>query len=202
MIKIEKLTKKFDEKILFENFSLEIDDGEFVILCGPSGCGKTTILNIIGSLEPFDSGSVRVDGIDVSDRKNQLNFLRTKVGFLFQNFALAESKTVKQNMEFIKKSCRTGISIDEALSKVGLEEASDKKVYTLSGGEQQRVALARLLIKKCDLVLADEPTGSLDHLNAMTVMELLKKMNEDGKTVVTVTHDERLKGFADRVIYL
>ena len=157
---------------------------------------------MIGSLEKFDSGEIIVDGIDISKRKNQHKYLSEKVGFLFQNFALIEDKTVKQNLEIIRKSNRSNVSIDEALDKVGLLETKDKKVYTLSGGEQQRIALARLIIKKCDLILCDEPTGSLDRINGERIMSILWNMNKEGKTVVLVTHDEKYKKIGGRVIDL
>lgn len=202
MIIIENINKSFGNQVIFNNFSLTIDDGEFVIISGASGKGKTTLLNIIGFLEPFDSGNVVVDGISIKDKKNQREYWAKKVGFLFQNFALIENKTVAQNLEIVKKSMRTGFTIDEALSKVGLISKKNNKVFTLSGGEQQRVALARLFLKKCDIVLADEPTGSLDRKNAETVLRLLSDLNSEGKTVLIVTHDEKIKGIGKRVIEL
>ncbi|WP_243291891.1 ATP-binding cassette domain-containing protein [Bacillus sp. FJAT-47783] len=193
MIEIKNLTKKFDDKILFSNFNLTIDDGSFVIFSGPSGCGKTTLLNMIGAIEKIDAGDIIVDGIDIKNKRNHLNYFRTKIGFLFQNFALIDGKTVKENLKLIRKDCKTELSIEEALSIVGLENKLNKKVYTLSGGEQQRVALARLMLKKCDIILADEPTGSLDKNNANIVLRILKQLNEQGKTIILVTHDEEIK---------
>lgn len=203
MIKIENLRKAFGEQVIFSDFSTEINDGEFVIISGRSGAGKTTLLNMIGFLEEYDSGRITVDGIELSEKKKQRDYFLNKVGFLFQNFALIENKTVRQNLEIIKPSARSEYDIDTALNKVGLSDKADKKVYTLSGGEQQRVALARLFLKKCDIILADEPTGSLDKDNAETVIKLLKELNKKGKTVVIVTHDESIKNIAGaRVISL
>lgn len=202
MIEINNLCKSFGEHVIFDNFNAVIKDGEFVVFAGKSGCGKTTLLNIIGALEEPDSGSVLVNGLDVNQRKNQKNYFRNTVGFLFQNFALIENKTVKKNLELVQKKQRTEITFNKALKEVGLEGKEDEMVYTLSGGEQQRVALARLMIKKCDIILADEPTGSLDRQNAEAVISLLKKLNEQGKTVVMVTHDERIINEAERVIRL
>ena len=125
-----------------------------------------------------------------------------KVGFLFQNFALIENKTVLQNLELVKKDARTDCSIDNALECVGLLSKKSNKVYTLSGGEQQRLALARLFLKKCDIILADEPTGSLDRKNADIVLNLLLELNAKGKTVLLVTHDERIKKAGKRVVEL
>lgn len=201
MIKINEICKKYDEKVLFQNYSLEIPDGSFVIIRGDSGSGKSTLLNMIGGIEYPDSGSIIVNGFDVSKKKKQKYFSEV-VGFLFQNFALLENKTVLENLNLIKKTGRTGVSIDEALKKVGLEKEKNKKVYKLSGGEQQRVALARLMIKKCSVLLADEPTGSLDKKNSEIVMKILHDLNRQGKTVIVVTHDDNIIQKEDMVIYL
>lgn len=201
MIKINEICKKYDEKVLFQNYSLEIPDESFVIIRGDSGSGKSTLLNMIGGIEYPDSGSIIVNGFDVSKKKKQKYFSEV-VGFLFQNFALLENKTVLENLNLIKKTGRTDISIDEALKKVGLEKEKNKKVYKLSGGEQQRVALARLMIKKCSVLLADEPTGSLDKKNSEIVMKILHDLNRQGKTVIVVTHDDDIIEREDMVIYL
>lgn len=201
MIEIKNLVKSFGEKMLFDHLSLCIENGEFVIFSGVSGCGKTTLLNIIGSIEPFDEGEILVDGVPIQEKKNQTEYLRCKVGFLFQNFALVDNKSVKKNMDFVKPRYRTDLSIEAALERVGMLDKINVPVYTLSGGEQQRVALARLMLKRCDIILADEPTGSLDVGNAEAVMRILESMNGDGKTVIIVTHDEKLKNYG-RVINL
>lgn len=202
MIEIKNLSKSFGDKVLFNEFNLTINKGEFVIFSGRSGCGKTTLLNMIGSLEKIDSGTIYVDGIDISKRKNQQQYFSNKVGFLFQNFALIEDKTVFENLKLIKKSNQSGTTIEEALERVQLADKKNSKVYTLSGGEQQRIALARLMIKKCDLILADEPTGSLDKENANEVMTILEDLNKEGKTVIVVTHDDDIKNRCERVIQL
>lgn len=202
MITIKNLSKSFGENKLFDNYSLQINDGEFVIFTGVSGCGKTTLLNMIGSLEKADSGEITVDGMDITQKKNQREYLKRKVGFLFQNFALVDNKTVEENLKLVKNDCRSEVSIEEALEMVGLSDKAKQKVYSLSGGEQQRAALARLIVKKCDCVLADEPTGSLDRKNADTVFSILEKINESGKTVIMVTHDESFREKGKRVIEL
>ena len=120
---------------------------------------------MIGGIEKPDSGSIIIEGLNITRLKNKNSFFADTVGFLFQNFALLENKTVKENLSLIKKSSRTKVSLKEALNRVGLSKEVNKKVYQLSGGEQQRVALARLMMKKCSVVLADEPTGSLDKKN-------------------------------------
>lgn len=200
MIEIKNIKKSFGNKNLFDNYNLEIQDGEFVIFMGESGSGKTTLLNMIGALEKVDSGEIIVNGLDISRKKNQLKYYREIVGFLFQNFVLLEDKTVYQNLKMIHEKNRSSITIKEALEKVGLGDRSDAKVYTLSGGEQQRVALARLMIKKCSIILADEPTGSLDKRNTERVMSILKQINKEGATIILVTHNNELKEEGDRVI--
>lgn len=202
MIKLENVCKRYGERILFENYNTQISDHEFVVFSGKSGCGKTTLLNMIGGIEATDSGRIWVDNVDITQKKELLNYFRYKVGFLFQNFALIENKTVKENLSIVRKASRTSISIEEALERVGLEEKIDSKIYTLSGGEQQRIALARLMIKKCDIILADEPTGSLDRENTDIVMDILEEYYQHGKTVVIVTHDAYVKQKGRRVIEL
>ncbi|WP_295157417.1 ABC transporter ATP-binding protein [uncultured Ruminococcus sp.] len=202
MIELKNVTKAFGTNILFSGLTFDIKDGEFVVFSGKSGCGKSTMLNMIGGIEKVTNGSIIVDGMDITKNINRVKYFSEKVGFLFQNFALSENKTVLKNMEMVAKKNRTEVGIDEALREVGILSKKNEKVCTLSGGEQQRVALARLMIKKCDIILADEPTGSLDKDNADTVIGILKQLNEKGKTVIMVTHDENLKKVGKRVIVL
>ncbi len=202
MIRVQHLYKSYDNKPLFHDFNLEVKKQEFLILSGKSGSGKTTLLNIIGGIEPVDSGNVCVCDVNITKERNLLNFFRYKVGFLFQNFALIENQTVLQNLKIIKRKSRSSVSLEEAVTMVGLEEKLEQKVYTLSGGEQQRVAMARLMMKKCDLILADEPTGSLDRENAEIVISILKKYQQLGKTICLVTHDDYIKTLGDRRVDL
>lgn len=202
MIQIQNLYKSFDSKVLFDGFHTEIADGEFVVFAGSSGCGKTTLLNMIGGLEQPDQGTILVDGMDIYQRKNKRAYFTYKVGFLFQNFALLENKTVRENLELIQKKARTEQSVPTVLEAVGLAGKEDTKVYKLSGGEQQRVALARLMLKKCSLILADEPTGSLDEGNADAVMGILHELNRQGKTIIVVTHSEKIKKAEKKVMVL
>jgi len=192
MIQIKKLRKVFDDQTIFNDFSLEIKDKEFVAFTGASGCGKTTLLNIIGGIEPIDGGEIIVNGLNITKTRNLQSYYQKYIGFLFQNFALVERKTVEENLYMIRKNARSNISMSDALKRVGMQGKEKQKVYSLSGGEQQRIALARLMMKQCSLVLADEPTGSLDKENALHVMNILKFLSEMGKTVIIVTHDETL----------
>lgn len=195
--------------MIFDNFSLEIQTGEFVAITGYSGCGKSTLLNIIGLLEDFDSGELIIDGdINVRPNSNFANkILREKIGYLFQNFALVDDETVQYNLKFALKYLNGSkkekrYKMGKALAQVGLKGYSDRKVYELSGGEQQRVAIARIMLKPSKIILADEPTGSLDEKNRDIVMHLLKILNSQGKTIVLVTHDKLVAQQCGRVIPL
>ena len=201
MIELKNINKAFGTKVLFQDFSMKIPDNSFTIITGESGCGKTTLLDMLGYLEQPDSGEILINGKNLKSIKQRIYF-RDEVGFLSQNFALMEHKTVQQNLDIITKKNRSHISDIEALERVGLLTKRNTKVYQLSGGEQQRVALARLMIKKCKLVLADEPTGSLDEKNGRIVMEQLHQLKADGKSIVMVTHNKAHLLEADYVVEL
>lgn len=192
MIKICDIKKAINGHVIFDGLSLQIEDCQFAVITGVSGCGKTTLLNMIGGIEPVDSGDIIVGDFNVAKGKKMKAYFQNKVGFLFQNFALVESKTVEENLNMIRKNARSEISMEEALKRVGMLGKEKQKVYSLSGGEQQRIALARLMMKQCSLILADEPTGSLDRDNALQVMEILKSFSDMGKTVIMVTHAPEL----------
>jgi len=202
MIELRNVKKVFGEKTLFEDLNLTIEDGSFVVFAGPSGCGKTTLLNMIGALDKPDSGTISVDGEDINNKRNKNDYFTYKVSFLFQNFALVESKTVRKNLEFVQKKSRTDATIEDVLQAVGILDKIDTEVYKLSGGEQQRVAIARLMFKQCEIILADEPTGSLDYQNAQVVLGMLHDLNKKGKTVILVTHDENIIASEERVVRL
>lgn len=202
MLEIKSLYKSYGEKVLFSDWNLSVKKGEFIVVHGVSGCGKTTLLNMIGSVERPDNGHILFEGNDVYDRRYQRLYLQTKVGFLFQNFALLESKSIEDNLKIVKKNVRTDMPFEKALSIVGLDNDINTKVYKLSGGEQQRVAIARLMLKKCELVLADEPTGSLDSANSERIVNLLSVLNNSGKTIIVVTHDNCFEGKGYRYVEL
>lgn len=209
IVKIENLNKTYKDKIVLNNFNLDIEEKSFTIVNGPSGSGKSTLLNIIGLLDKKTRGDITLFGQkNVSPfSKKATVLLRDKIGYLFQNYALVENKTVGYNLKIALENVKGTKSekermIRKALKEVGLEGYEEKSIYKCSGGEQQRIAIARLLIKPCELILADEPTGSLDHGNKMLVVELLKKLHQDGKTIVMVTHDEELMDIGDNKVKL
>ena len=192
MIQINHVKKTIGGHVIFDDLSMQIADQEFAVLTEPSGCGKTTLLHMIGEIEPVDSGDILVGDFNVAKGKNLMHYYRHEVGFLFQNFALVERKTVAENLSMIRKDARSSLSMADALRRVGMAGKEKQMVYSLSGGEQQRIALARLMMKQCSLILADEPTGSLDPNNAAQVMGILKSFSEMGKTVIMVTHAPNL----------
>ena len=207
IITLKKVCKSFDSHEIFHDFDLEVEQGEFVCITGESGKGKTTLLNIIGMLEQPDSGTVTINGVE-NPRLNKpagRKLLKNDVFYVFQNYGLVEDQTVKYNLQiagYFTKKTKDG-DLEAALAKVGLgPEFLKSKIYTLSGGEQQRCALARMYLKNHSIILADEPTGSLDAANREKIMEILKHMNEAGKTVVVVTHDPEVTKCANRVVQL
>jgi putative ABC transport system ATP-binding protein len=200
--------KKFPGRTVFAGFNLEIEKGEQVAITGPSGSGKSTLLNMIGLLEKPDRGEIRILGKQApSPRSRAANRqLRHHIGYLFQNFALIDDASVKQNLEialtYAGRRPAKKERIAEALRHVGLPGTEDRRVFSLSGGEQQRVAVARLLLKPCDVILADEPTGALDTTNRDIVLGLLTELNRAGKTVVIATHDQDVMDACSRVVPL
>ena len=209
IIKMSDITKKYGDKTILDHFNMEISEGDFVAITGPSGCGKSTLLNILGLIEPFDSGEYEIFGIKNPniDSSNAVHLLRDKISYLFQNFALINDNTVYYNLEialhFLKHSkIEKDSLIASALETVGLSGFENKKIYQLSGGEQQRVALARIMLKPSKLILADEPTGSLDVGNRDKIMDILTSLNQKGKTIIIVTHDQNIVACAKNVIRL
>lgn len=210
IVKLEQVTKKYGKRTILNHFSMTVNHGDFAALIGPSGSGKSTILNIIGLLEQFDSGSYLLNNKSapgVNSRKATLA-RRNDINYLFQTFALVSNMTVRQNLKLALNFSRvpknkTDKQIADILAEVGLQKRLDDTVATMSVGEKQRVALARAFLKPGELILADEPTGSLDPQLALHVLKLIQKLqHEHHKTIIMVTHDLKLAQAADYQIIL
>ena len=207
---LSNICKRFGEKTLFENFSLKIERGEFLSIMGESGAGKTTLLNMMGLLDRPDSGTVVLCGQKnpAFSSRTAVNLRRRHISYLFQNYGLIDTETVENNMRLAthfksisKKKERRLIA--DALEQVGLQGYEKRKVYTLSGGEQQRVALAKVIAKSPQIIFADEPTGNLDSHTSEEVMKLMQQVvRQQKKTLVMVTHDNHLATYADRVFHI
>ena len=209
MIEIKNLNKSFKENQVFTNFNCHIKDGFMTAIIGKSGSGKSTLLNMIGLLDLDYQGDILYDNINIKNLKEnkQTEFIRKNINYLFQNYALIDNETVEQNLllalayEKISKKEKLD-KINQVLAKVGLDNFNDKKIYTLSGGEQQRIALARTIIKTGNIILADEPTGNLDEENKNQVLKILKELKDLGKTIIIVTHDLSIAHECDEIIKL
>ena len=205
MIKIRNLTKKFKEKTIFEDVSCTLETGKSYAIVGKSGAGKTTFLNILSGLEKATSGKVEFNDLNINS-KNRKKLYRDYFGFVFQNFALIDTETVKQNLRLgLTNSKLSKTEKDNkmraALAQVGLGKMQlQQKIYTLSGGEQQRVALARIILKEPKVIFADEPTGSLDAENSQLVLRTLLTSFDSDATVVIATHDPMVWQQCDYVI--
>ncbi|MBD5134748.1 MAG: putative bacteriocin export ABC transporter [Lachnospiraceae bacterium] len=207
--KLEKVQKSFQDKIVFKDFSMEVKKGDFVCLAGPSGSGKSTILNLIGMFEQADGGKIELFGESLphmTSRKGK-EIMRDKIFYIFQNFALVDDKSIYYNLSipliYSKKSKQEKQKeMQNALESVGLQLPLSKKIYQLSGGEQQRVAIARAFLRNFELILADEPTGSLDSGNKRLIMNILKQFNKEGKTIIMVSHDEEIINDCLKVVRL
>ncbi len=200
MITVKNLTKSFGTRTLWRNLNLTVPAGRMLALVGASGSGKTTLLNCIGLLERPSSGHILFDNTDLTrlGPGGRRRFRRDKLGYLFQDYALIDNATVKANLDVAR---RRGTRPDYAriLKRVGLAGRENEKVHYLSGGEQQRVALARLMVKQPTLVLADEPTGALDSANSAMVVNVLREMSEQGCAVVIATHNDGVRDACDLV---
>lgn len=188
---------------------LTVDEGEFVAVMGPSGSGKSTLLHIVGGLDTPDEGTVMLDGRDLSGltRKELAAIRRRHIGFVFQFFNLVPVLTVEENVALPAaldgmKESEYAEHLDEIFGLFGISEHRDKLPSQLSGGEQQRVAVARALVNRPAVVLADEPTGNLDRGSGADVMGLLRKLHKEGQTIVVVTHDPSVASFAQRVVFM
>ena len=207
MIKIEHLEKSFGERTVFQDTNLQFAAGKVYALIGNSGCGKTTLLNILSKLEPYDKGSISYRGQELKQIKSH-HFFKNELGYLFQNFGLLENETVAANLELgligqksnkQEKKQRE----EEVLEKVGLDYLTlDRKIYELSGGEAQRVALAKVILKDPPLILADELTAALDPETSQEIMNLLLSLKKPDRLMILATHNPAIWEKADEVIRL
>ena len=213
MLEIQKLSKVFRteeiETVALNEIDLNVNDGEFIAVMGPSGCGKSTLLNIIGLLDNPTSGKYFLGGKEVGNlkEKERTQARKGNIGFVFQSFNLIEEMTVYENVELpliylnLKKSERKK-RVEEVLKKMNISHRSSHFPNQLSGGQQQRVAIARAVVAEPRLILADEPTGNLDSKNGVDVMNLLIQLNQEGATIVMVTHSQHDASFAHRIVNL
>lgn len=207
IIKLREISKNYGEQKILENLTMDIETGSMTAIVGESGSGKTTLLNIIGLLEQPDRGKLFIANEAITEKNlgQRTRFLRSKINYLFQNFALIDNETVDYNLNIGLRYVNSSHEEKEELKRdilkgVGLGGYSWKKVFQLSGGEQQRVSIARALLKPCDIILADEPTGSLDEQNAKIVMGFLKRSRNVGKTVLIVTHSLDVARECDHIV--
>ena len=206
-VKLENVSKIYgsgDVKIVaVDGISFEINKGEFVVVVGPSGAGKTTVLNIQGGMDKTSSGRVLVDGVDIAGFSNKqlTSYRREDIGFVFQFYNLVPNLTALENVELALQICKEPLDARTVLEEVGLKNRLGNFPAQLSGGEQQRVSIARALAKNPKLLLCDEPTGALDYQNGKAILKLLQDMcREKGMTVIVITHNSALTPMADRVI--
>lgn len=213
LLELKNVFKNYNEEQMIvpvlKDVSFHVNEGDYVAIMGPSGSGKTTLMNIIGCLDKMSEGSYFFDQEDVSKMdENTLSDLRlNKIGFVFQNFNLLNSETAQENVALpliyagIKKEERNERA-KEVLTKVGLQERTQFKPNQLSGGQKQRVAIARAIINHPKILLADEPTGALDQASGKQVMELFQSLNDEGVTIIMITHDAKVASHAKKVLHI
>lgn len=206
-VKLENITKIYHmgevEIRAVDGIDFSIQKGEFVVIVGPSGAGKTTVLNILGGMDTASGGRITVDGQDITkySERQLTGYRRDDIGFVFQFYNLIPNLTALENLEMALQICRNPLDARAVLKEVGLEERMDNFPAQLSGGEQQRVSIARALAKNPKLLLCDEPTGALDYNTGKAILKLLQEMcREKGMTVIVITHNSALAPMADRLI--
>ena len=208
-VKLQDITKIYKmgevEIRAADRISFAINKGEFVVIVGPSGAGKTTVLNILGGMDTATSGKLIVDGEDITayNAKQLTGYRREDIGFVFQFYNLVPNLTALENVELALQICRDPLDAREVMEEVGLGDRMDNFPAQLSGGEQQRVSIARALAKNPKLLLCDEPTGALDYNTGKAILKLLQNMcRERGMTVIVITHNQALAPMADRLIHI
>ena len=206
-VKLENITKIYHmgevEIRAVDGIDFSIQKGEFVVIVGPSGAGKTTVLNILGGMDTASGCRITVDGQDITkySERQLTGYRRDDIGFVFQFYNLIPNLTALENVEMALQICRNPLDARAVLKEVGLEERMDNFPAQLSGGEQQRVSIARALAKNPKLLLCDEPTGALDYNTGKAILKLLQEMcREKGMTVIVITHNSALAPMADRLI--
>lgn len=201
MIEIKNVTKKFPNETAIEYKDMMLENGKSYMILGPSGCGKSTLLNMIAGILSPESGSIVIDGVDIASlpQRKKDKFRINQIGYIFQDFKLIQDMTVADNINILKLEHIDTGNLDEVLEKLSISNKKNKKIKHLSGGEKQRVAIARAMIKKPDIILADEPTGNLNFTIGEEVIKNLVEISK-GKTLIAVTHDERLGKYFDHTI--
>ena len=203
MIKVEKLYKKYNEVIANENINFEINDGEFVVILGQSGAGKSTLLNILGGIDTANSGKVEIDGINIVElnKRGLEEYRKNKVGFVFQFYNLIPNLTAIENVELASELVENALDPEKVIELVGLSKRKDNFPSELSGGEQQRVSIARAISKNPKILLCDEPTGALDYVTGKQILKLLYDICIKFNTIViVVTHNKLISPMADKII--
>lgn len=206
-IEMKKVSKEYrlgqNTLLAAHQIDFTIEKGEFVVILGPSGAGKSTVLNLLGGMDTVSGGSILVDGRDITklNDKELTRYRATDVGFVFQFYNLIPSLTARENVALVKEVAREGLDVDQVLDAVGLKEHKYQFPTQLSGGEQQRVSIARAICKNPKMLLCDEPTGALDSDTGIIILSLLQDMSRtEGRTVIIVTHNAILAEAADKVI--
>ena len=206
-VEADKLVKEYQngETVMraVDDISFSVKEGDICVILGPSGSGKSTLMNIIGALETVTSGSLFIDGIDITKLKSKalIEFRRSYIGFVFQFYNLIQNLTVRENIEICKNLSNDCLDIDVLIEKVGLKEQQDKFPAQLSGGQQQRVAIARALVKNPKLLLCDEPTGALDYKTSKEILALFESVNQNyGTTIIMITHNDAIEKMAHKII--
>ena len=208
-VKLKDITKVYHmgevEIRAADNINFSIKKGEFVVIVGPRGAGKTTVLNILGGMDTATGGTLTVDGKDITayDSRQLTGYRRDDIGFVFQFYNLIPNLTALENVELALQICKDPLDAKKVLEDVGLGDRLDNFPAQLSGGEQQRVSIARALAKNPKLLLCDEPTGALDYNTGKAILKLLQNMcRERGMTVIVITHNQALAPMADRLIHI
>ncbi len=201
MLELRHVTKRYDDKVIFEDLSLKINTGEIVSILGPSGCGKTTLLHMILGLTDISGGRIAYNGEDIT----RVSMRQRGFNIVFQDYALFPNLNVKQNIEYGLRnnpSVSTQQEVDELIDLLDIKAHLNKRIHQLSGGQKQRVAVARAIVNNPKFILADEPTGALDTKTSTQIMDLFYELNKQGSTIIMITHDREIGEAAARQIVI